>query len=88
MSQQQHIDDLFFAGYSKKAIHQEMLGDKIRVESYKSAIFEMVKGKTVVDVGAGTGILSVMAIEAGAKSVVAIERSNIINEARKNFAAH
>lgn len=64
-----------------------MLRDQVRMKAYKQAIGELVKGKAVVDVGAGTGILAIMAVEAGAHSVVAIERSSIVSEARKQIAA-
>lgn len=55
-----------------------MLRDETRTHAYHSA-FELMKvdfkDKLVMDVGAGTGILSIFAAKAGAKMVYAIEPS-------------
>ena len=75
-------DKLYFEGYSKVDIHQQMIGDTVRTEAYKEAIFESVAGRVVIDVGAGTGILSIFAAEAGAKYVYAIEASDIVKVCR------
>lgn len=42
-------------------IHEEMLKDSVRTNAYKNAILNnshMFKGKIVLDIGCGTGILS------------------------------
>lgn len=67
-------------------IHREMLNDKQRVEAYRVALEKSVAGKVVVDVGAGTGLLSIMSAEMGAKKVYAIEFSSIVKECRKAIA--
>jgi ribosomal protein L11 methylase PrmA len=36
------------------------------MEYYEKAIIQAVKGKTIIDAGAGTGILSMIAAKAGA----------------------
>ena len=59
-----------------------MIGDTARTEAYKEAIFASVAGRVVIDVGAGTGILSLFAAEAGAKHVYAIEASDIVKVCR------
>ena len=41
----------------------------------------LFEGKTVLDVGCGTGILSMFAVKAGASRVVAVDQSNIIYQA-------
>lgn len=52
-----------------------MLNDKIRTNAYYKAIAgnpHLFKDKIVLDVGCGTGILSLFAAEAGAKKVYAV----------------
>ena len=39
------------------------------------------KDKVVLDVGCGSGILSLFAAKAGAKRVIAVDMSNIISQA-------
>jgi protein arginine N-methyltransferase 1 len=63
--------------------HEAMLADDIRVETYRRAINRHVKkGDVVLDLGAGTGILSFFAVGAGASKVFAIEASSIIETAK------
>lgn len=42
------------------------------------------KDKVVLDVGCGSGILSLFAAQAGAKMVIAVDMSNIIEHAMIN----
>jgi protein arginine N-methyltransferase 1 len=60
-----------------------MLNDKVRCETYKNAIEASVKGKIVLDVGAGTGFLSVIAAKAGATHVYAVEYSEMAEYAKQ-----
>jgi protein arginine N-methyltransferase 1 len=72
--------DYYFGSYSHSYIHEEMLKDKERTLAYKRAIErnpDTFKGKIVMDIGAGTGILSIFAARAGAKHVYAIENAEI-----------
>jgi SAM-dependent methyltransferase len=69
--------------YGQLPVHRWMLGDEIRNEAYRRAIAHIVKpGDVVLDVGAGTGILSIFAAAAGARRVYAVERTGIADVAR------
>ena len=63
-----------------------MLKDGIRTESYRDFIYEnkdLFRDKIVLDVGCGTGILSMFCAKAGAKHVYAVDNASIIDKARE-----
>ncbi|KAJ8588537.1 S-adenosyl-L-methionine-dependent methyltransferase [Rhizopogon salebrosus TDB-379] len=83
--------DYYADSYAHFGIHEEMLKDTVRTGSYRAAILNnghLFKGKTVLDVGCGTGILSMFAAKAGASHVVGIDMSNIIDQAQKIIEAN
>ena len=56
--------------------HRWMLADEARTEAYARAIREtVVPGDVVLDIGAGSGLLAMMAARAGASRVVACEEN-------------
>uniref|UniRef100_A0A0E0LNX6 type I protein arginine methyltransferase n=1 Tax=Oryza punctata TaxID=4537 RepID=A0A0E0LNX6_ORYPU len=72
------VDEGYFGSYSSFGIHREMLGDKVRTEAYRDALLgnpSLMNGATVLDVGCGTGILSLFAAKAGASRVIAVDGS-------------
>lgn len=76
----------YFNSYDHYGIHEEMLQDNVRTLAYCNAIFQnrdIFKDKVVLDVGCGTGILSMFAAKSGAKHVIGVEMSNIIEMAKK-----
>jgi protein arginine N-methyltransferase 1 len=61
-----------------------MLKDFVRTDSFRRAIEETVKpGDHVVDVGSGSGILSLFAARAGARRVTGLEHTSFIDIARE-----
>lgn len=78
--------DYYFDSYAHFGIHEEMLKDEVRTLTYRNSIYHnkhLFKGKVVLDVGCGTGILSMFAAKAGAAKVIGIECSSIIDHAQK-----
>lgn len=63
----------------EETFHNLLLNDRLRMNAYRKAIFEVVKpGDHVVDLGVGTGILSEWALDAGAERVTGIEMNEEI----------
>uniref|UniRef100_A0A3Q3VYY9 Protein arginine N-methyltransferase 6 n=1 Tax=Mola mola TaxID=94237 RepID=A0A3Q3VYY9_MOLML len=77
---------LYFDSYSDVTIHEEMIADHVRTNTYRMAILrnsESMRGKVVLDIGAGTGVLSMFCVQAGAKKVYAVEACSIAEQAAK-----
>ncbi|XP_051985085.1 protein arginine N-methyltransferase 3-like isoform X1 [Xyrauchen texanus] len=77
-------DEAYFSSYGHYSIHEEMLKDKVRTESYRDFMYhnmDVFKDKVVLDVGCGTGILSMFAAKAGARKVIAVDQSDVIYQA-------
>ena len=71
-------DGYYFESYSSLAIHEVMLRDEPRTRGYRDAIAALdLSGRVVMDVGCGTGVLSLFAARSGASRVVGIERGAI-----------
>lgn len=60
--------------------HFAMLNDSHRNQFYWDALAAVVQGKRVIDIGSGSGLLSLMAAKLGASSVVAVEASQDMAE--------
>ena len=55
-------------------LYQDMLADQFRMQCYRRAINQLVQpGDIVADLGTGMGVLAMMAIQAGAAHVYAVE---------------
>ncbi|CAG8449721.1 14264_t:CDS:2 [Acaulospora colombiana] len=80
-------DPAYFSYYAMLQHQQNMLQDSVRTSTYRSAILLngplCFLGKLVLDVGAGSGILSYFAVQAGAEKVYAVEASQMAGKMRK-----
>ncbi|CAA0408574.1 putative methyltransferase [Arabidopsis thaliana] len=82
---------MYFHYYGQLLHQQNMLQDYVRTGTYHAAVMENrsdFSGRVVVDVGAGSGILSMFAALAGAKHVYAVEASEMAEYARKLIAGN
>merc|ERR1719506_3697488 len=78
--------DYYADSYAHFGIHEEMLKDEVRTETYRQAILKnkhLFRDKVVLDVGCGTGILSMFAAQAGAKHVYGVDMSGIVESTRQ-----
>ncbi|KAL1210634.1 Protein arginine N-methyltransferase 1.1 [Cardamine amara subsp. amara] len=83
--------DYYFDSYSHFGIHEEMLKDVVRTKTYQNVIYQnkfLIKDKIVLDVGAGTGILSLFCAKAGAAHVYAVECSQMADMAKEIVKAN
>ncbi|EIE75656.1 hypothetical protein RO3G_00360 [Rhizopus delemar RA 99-880] len=87
----EHRDPQYFGYYAMLQHQQNMLQDTVRTSTYRSAILlngpKCFKDKKVLDVGAGSGILSYFAVQAGANKVYAVEASGIAKKMKKLITA-
>ncbi|KAH9289411.1 hypothetical protein KI387_033528, partial [Taxus chinensis] len=84
-------DALYFGSYAHVGIHEEMLKDRVRTETYRAAILHhrsIIQGKVVVDVGCGTAILAIFCALAGARKVYAVDASDIAAQATEVVKAN
>ena len=64
--------------------HRQYLADEARISAYRRAIQEVVHpGHVVLDLGAGTGVLGLLACRSGAKRVYSIDEGGMIELARE-----
>lgn len=69
--------------------YNRMIADRARVEAYARAIRHAVRqDSVVVDIGAGTGIMTLLACRCGARRVFAIEPDDVIQVAREVVQAN
>ncbi|KAF8635937.1 hypothetical protein AX15_000108 [Amanita polypyramis BW_CC] len=81
----ENCDNYYFQSYEENEIHAVMIQDKVRTSAYAHFILAnptLFRDAVVLDVGCGTGILSLFAAKAGAKQVFAVEASDMAEKAR------
>ncbi|CAA6654277.1 unnamed protein product [Spirodela intermedia] len=82
---------MYFHYYGQLLHQQNMLQDYVRTGTYFAAVVENradFHDRIVVDVGAGSGILSLFAAQAGAKHVYAVEASEMAEYAHRLTAGN
>ncbi|KAJ6453197.1 protein arginine N-methyltransferase [Mycena vitilis] len=84
-------DSHYFQSYEANDIHAVMIQDKVRTSTYAQFILSspsLFRDAVVLDVGCGTGILSLFAAKSGAKRVFAVDASDIAEKAEKIVKAN
>jgi SAM-dependent methyltransferase len=67
--------------------HLAYWSDEVKVDRYRRALAEVMRpGATVLDLGSGTGLLALLACEAGAARVYSVESGPIAAVAQEMFA--
>ncbi len=81
-------DDSMLGQFIPIHYHYQMLTQEPRIGGFEEAIGELVKpGMKVVELGAGTGVMSFFAARAGAAKVWAVERIPHVARAARRFLA-
>lgn len=87
-----HASDQYLEEYGTLYDHLGMLSDHERMRGYHDAIRlnaeSHFKGKVVLDVGTGTGVLAIWAAQAGARRVFAVEGTSVAQHAETMAKAH
>lgn len=80
-------DESYFRLYEDLSIHDTMLKDKVRTGAYGKFVegaSNIFQGKTVLDVGCGTSILSLFCARSGSKRVYSVDNARLMmNVARQ-----
>uniref|UniRef100_A0A3B3W1D6 Protein arginine N-methyltransferase 2 n=1 Tax=Poecilia latipinna TaxID=48699 RepID=A0A3B3W1D6_9TELE len=80
-------DDEYFGSYGTLRLHLEMLSDRSRTETYRQVIVSnsaSLRDKVVMDLGCGTGIISMFCAQLAKPSMVyAVEASSMAEHTRQ-----
>lgn len=69
---------------SELAEHLSYLTDRVKIDAYRAALSEIIRpGSVVLDLGAGTGLLGIIAAQCGARTVYSVDSGPILVLARE-----
>ena len=75
--------------YASVAAHRSMAHDRVRNEAYGAALQKVVRPDSIVlDLGAGSGVLGLIAARLGAKRVILVEPEDILTVAQEIVRAN
>jgi protein arginine N-methyltransferase 1 len=86
-----HVGLATLAGvsYSELNEHGSYVSDAVKIDAYRRALRNVVRpDDVVIDMGCGTGLLGLLALEAGAARVIAVDSGPILELARETFEAN
>jgi 2-polyprenyl-3-methyl-5-hydroxy-6-metoxy-1,4-benzoquinol methylase len=83
------------AGYARRVSASELnehgsyVSDVVKIDAYRRALTNLIRpDDVVIDMGCGTGLLGLLALEAGAAKVIAVDSGPILELARETFDAN
>ena len=69
--------------------HGSYVSDAVKIAAYRRALTNLVRPHDVViDMGCGTGLLGLLALEAGAAKVIAVDSGPVLELARETFQSN
>jgi type I protein arginine methyltransferase len=69
--------------------HGSYVSDSVKIDAYRRALTNVIcPDDVVIDMGCGTGLLGLLALEAGAAKVIAVDSGPILELARETFDAN
>ena len=72
--------------YNELIEHGSYVSDPVKIDAYRRALRNVVRPEDVViDLGCGTGLLGLLALESGAAKVIAVDNGPILELARETF---
>ena len=86
ISRSEHVQAIVCpVDFSNTATHAFMLRNVAKYQHFSDTLSTLVENKRILEIGTGSGILSLLCALHGAKKVVAVERSQMAPIARKVF---
>ena len=72
--------------YDELLEHSGYVSDAVKIDAYRRALSNLIKpDDVVIDMGCGSGLLGLLALEAGAARLIAVDSGPILELARETF---